>query len=194
MLGFVTRLARFMALLGGVVLTALIVLTCVSVLGRGLNTLGHSDFLSAAAPSFGKALIAAGVGPVDGDFEIVEAGIALAIFAFLPICQLKSAHASVDVFTDLLPGRVNGWLIAFWEIVLTLVILLIAWRLFEGFLSKYGNGETTLLLQFPIWWAYGASVVAALAASITALWCAFGRVAALITGDRYLPPPGEADH
>jgi hypothetical protein len=29
---------------GGLVLTALVLLVCVSVIGRGGNTLGHSDF------------------------------------------------------------------------------------------------------------------------------------------------------
>ncbi len=43
-------LARTMALIGGIVLLALVILTCISVLGRGANTLGHSDFLNSLAP------------------------------------------------------------------------------------------------------------------------------------------------
>ena len=38
-------------------------------------------------------------------------------------------------------------LIVFWEVILTLVVLLIAWRLFEGLQSKFRNGETTFLLH-----------------------------------------------
>ena len=73
MLIFMDRLARLMAITGGLVLTVLVGLTCVSVLGRGLNTLGHSGVLGEA---LGAALINSGVGPVAGDFELVEAGVA----------------------------------------------------------------------------------------------------------------------
>ncbi|WP_323798338.1 TRAP transporter small permease [Nisaea sp.] len=178
----VTRLARFMALLGGAVLLALIALTCVSVLGRGLNTFGHSALLGDLAPGLADALLTSGVGAVTGDFEVVEAGIAFAVFAFLPICQLKAGHATVDIFTDQLPAKVNRFLVAFWEVVLTLIVLLIAWRLFEGLQSKYSYGETTFLLQFPVWWAYGASFVAAIIAGLIALYAAGTRVAGLLTG------------
>ncbi|MCR9108816.1 MAG: TRAP transporter small permease [Rhodobacteraceae bacterium] len=186
----IERLARGMAILGGVVMVALVLLTCVSVLGRGLNSMGHSDWLIALSEGFADALIASGVGPVTGDFELVEAGIAFSIFAFLPICQLYAGHATVDVFTSRLSGRANSWLIAFWDVVLTVVIWLITWRLFAGLLDKLGNGETSFLLQFPVWWAYAASFVAALTASVTALYCSVGRVTYAATGRSILPASG----
>ncbi len=188
----IERLARGMAVLGGLVLTALVLLTCLSVLGRGLNSMGHSDWLTALSAAAAGGLIATGVGPVTGDFELVEAGIAFAIFAFLPICQLYAGHATVDIFTSRLPDRVNAWFVAFWDVVLTLVILLVTWRLAAGMIDKIGNGETTFLLQFPIWWAYAASFVAALVASVTALYCSFGRVVFAATG-RSILPATEAD-
>lgn len=194
MLPIVTTLARSMALLGGVVLIGLILLTCISVLGRGLNTFGHGDFLTGLAPEAAKALIATGVGPVNGDFEVVEAGIAFAIFAFLPICQLYSGHATVDIFTARLPRRLNRAIMAVWEIVLALAIVLIAWRLYAGFLGKTTNGETTFLLQFPVWWAYGASFVASVGAALVAVYCASARVAEAVTGERRLPLAAGADH
>jgi len=194
MLKLMEKLARLMAIIGGVVLSALVILTCVSVLGRGLNTLGHSDFLTGVSQGLADALIATGVGPVTGDFEVVEAGIAFAIFAFLPICQLYSAHATVDIFTSGLPKTANRGLMAFWEVVLTLVIWLITWRLFVGMQSKMSYGETTFLLQFPVWWAYAASFVAAVTASVVALYCAIARVAELVTGRGYMPYSGGAGH
>lgn len=191
MLKFMDRLARTVAIVGGLVLSAIVILTCVSVLGRGLNTLGHSDLLP---EGLGAALIAAGVGPVTGDFELVEAGIAFAIFSFLPICQLYSGHATVDIFTQALPRRTNHWLMAFWEVVLTLVIWLITWRLFAGLLNKLNYGETTFLLQFPVWWAYLVSFAAALVASIVAAYCAFARVSEALTGRRLMPYAEGAGH
>jgi TRAP-type C4-dicarboxylate transport system permease small subunit len=186
----IERLARGMAILGGVVLVALVLLTCVSVLGRGLNSMGHSGWLTALSQGFADGLIASGVGPVTGDFELVEAGIAFSIFAFLPICQLYAGHATVDVFTSRLSGKANAWLIAFWDVVLTLVIWLITWRLCAGLLDKLGNSETSFLLQFPVWWAYAASFVAALVASVTALYCSVGRVTYAATGRSILPASG----
>ena len=185
MLTLVTRTARLMALLGGLVLTALVAITCASILGRGLDQLGHWETLAAAAPALAAWLT--GFGPVRGDYELVEAGIAFAVFAFLPICQLMAAHATVDVFSGLMPARVNRFLTAFWEIVLALVVIVIGWRLYAGFLEKLDNGQTSFLLQFPIWWAYGASLVAAIVAGLVGLYCAAARVAEGLTGRSHLP-------
>lgn len=190
MLKYVSQLARVMAVLGGLVLSALVVLTFISVFGRALNTLGHAGSLGA----LGEWLISTGVGPITGDFELLEAGVAFAIFAFLPITQLYGAHATVDIFTSALPGRANKALMAFWEIVLTVVILLIAARLYVGMLDKMQYNETTFLLQFPIWWAYAASFVASLAACVVALYCALARIAELATGRAYLPHSEGASH
>ena len=188
------RLARFMAVLGGLVLTLLVILTCLSVLGRGLNTFGHSDFLTSLSEGAAQALIATGVAPITGDFELVEAGIAFAIFAFLPYAQLHHAHATVDIFASAFPHWFNRFLIVFWEIALSSVILLITWRLFAGMQGKISNGETTFLLQFPVWWAYAASFAAALTASIVAVYCAIARVLDLVTGRSHLPNSEGAHH
>ncbi len=190
----VERTARIMAITGGVVLTLLVLLTCVSVLGRGLNTLGHSDILTSLSQGAANALIATGVGPLTGDFELVEAGVAFAIFSFLPICQLYSSHATVDVFTNALSPKINKAIVTFWELVLTAIMLLITWRLFVGVQSKMAYGETTFLLQFPVWWAYGLSFVAAVVASLVSVYCAVARVIELFTGRHILPYAGEAVH
>lgn len=190
MLKYVTILARGMALLGGLILTALVLLVCVSVLGRGGNTFAHWDVIETAAPGLSSALLGTGIGPVPGDFEIVEAAIAFSIFAFLPLCQLRAAHATVDVFTSFLNRRTNAYLQAFWEVVLTLAILLITWRLGAGLFDKIANGETTLFLGFPKWWAYAASFLAAVCASIVALYCAYARVREALTGQTIIPREG----
>lgn len=193
LLTFMERLARFMAILGGLVLTLLIGLTCVSVLGRGLNTLGHSDFLTAISQAAADALIATGVGPVSGDFELVEAGISFTIFAFLPICQLHRGHATVDIFASVFPRWLNRFLEAFWEVVLCALILLITWRLYVGMEDKMRYGETTFLIQFPVWWAYALSLSAAVIASIVSIYCAAARVNEFLSG-KTLTPEAEGGH
>ncbi|MCL3880781.1 TRAP transporter small permease [Marivita sp. GX14005] len=178
-----------MALIGGAVLLALIALTSVSVLGRGLDTLAYSGRLP---QSLADGLIALGAGPITGDFELVEAGIAFAIFAFLPICQLQGGHATVDIFTSRLGAQAQAWLAALWEGLLSAAICLITWRLGAGMLDKLGNGETTFLLQFPVWWAYAASLAAAAVASVVAIWCVLARLAQAGAGQGNAPG-GEAE-
>lgn len=190
----IERIARLSALVGGLVLTFLIVLVCVSVLGRGLNTFGHADFLSSLSEGAANWLIGTGVGPVNGDFELVEAGIAFAIFAFFPICQFHGAHATVDIFTSAMPSRIRRALVALWEVLLALVIILIAWRLFAGMEDKRNYGETTLLLQFPVWWAYAASVCAAAVASVVAVYCALARIGEAVTDRAIFEISEGADH
>lgn len=194
MLLFIHKLVRVMAILGGLVLSVLVVLVCISVSGRGGNTFAHWDKLQEVAPALSTALIQSGIGPLSGDFELVEAGVAFAIFSFLPLCQLYSGHATVDIFTSQLPKRYNSWLIAFWETCLSLVILLITWRLLAGMLDKYGNGETTFILTFPIWWAYAASFAAASLASLVSVYCAVARIAEATTGRQLLPTGDGAIH
>lgn len=175
-------LARFMAYLGGTVLSLLILLTCISIAGRLLNGFFHGDFMQGVAPGFADWMIGIGVGPVNGDFELVEAGVAFAIFAFLPLCQITAGHASVDILANNFPRRTNRVLRMVTETVFAAVLILISWRLGAGMISKYGNGETSFLLQFPVWWAYAASFVASVVAALVGVYMALVRIYEFMTG------------
>lgn len=177
-----TRLARLLASLGGLTLTVLILLVCVSVLGRSLNGGLHSELIQGLMPGFADTLLALGVGPIQGDFEIVEAGMAFAIFAFLPICQLHGAHATVDVFTSRLPGAATRVMRAVTDVIFALVLILLAWQLILGGLSKFRSGQTTFLLEFPVWWSYAACGIAMCVAALTGVYVAALRVREVLTG------------
>lgn len=181
------RLARGTAVIGGFVLIALIVLTTVSIVGRSLSDILHSDTASGLLGEGAQWLLDLGVGEVSGSYELLEAGVAFAIFSFFPICQLYTSHATVDVFTSLLPPVVTRVLMAFWEVVLTAVLILISVQLFGGVQRYYGNGETTLFLQFPVWWAYTASFAASVVTCIVAVYCAVMRLKECLTGRSTLP-------
>lgn len=189
-----TTLSRWMAVTGGFVLIALIALVCLSVLGRGINTFLYGDMMQGSAKGLADALLATGVGPILGDFEVVEAGIAFAIFAFLPLCQITQSHATVDVFTAMMSERVNRMLALFSDMLFFGVLALIAWRLGDGMMSKFGNGETTFLIQFPVWWGYAACMVPAVLAVIVAGYMAVTRVREVATGTPILPLAAGADH
>lgn len=180
-------LARFTAILGGLVLLALVILTTLSIIGRSINKLLHDGAVQGTLGDFAQTLLASGVGEIQGSYELLEAGVALAIFSFFPICQIYGGHATVDVFTSFLPGRANRSVTAFWEVVLTAVLILLSWRLYEGMLRYIGNGETTLFLQFPIWWSYAASFAASVVTCIVAIYCAAMRVAEAVMNRSILP-------
>lgn len=175
-------LARIMAVLGGVVLTLVIFVTCFSVAGRMLNGFLHGGFAESVFPELADRLIAAGVGPLLGDFEIVEAGVAFAIFAFLPLCQITGGHASVDIFTSKMPRVVNRVIQLIVDWVFAAVLILIAWQLYQGLLEKLRYNETTFMLQFPVWWAYAASLFAATVAALVGVYVALARVSEMVTG------------
>ena len=136
---------------------------------------------------FSNWALAVGIGAINGDFELVEAGIAFAIFAFLPLCQLSGSHATVDVFTSKFSRRTNQALQMISECLFALVLGLIAWRLFAGMEAKQRYGETTFLLQFPIWWAYAASFSGAVIAAFISFYMAIIRILEVFSGQQMLP-------
>jgi len=176
------RIARIMAILGALVLSFLIVMTCVSVLGRELNALLNSSFAQTYAPQLSKALLDAGVKPVLGDFELLENMMPFAIFAFLPLAQVSSSHATVDIFTARLPESLLVWMRAVTEIVFAVVLIVFAYKLFEGMQAKMRYGETTYLIQFPVWWAYAAAVCAAVVSALVGVAMAGLLLTEAVTG------------
>jgi TRAP-type C4-dicarboxylate transport system permease small subunit len=100
---------------------------------------------------------------VPGDFEIVQTGLAVAIFAFLPLCQLHNANIIVDTFTMRLPVRVQAALDGLWALLYAAVALLIAWQTALGAMGTIASGTTSMVLGLPIGWAM-------VLASIFAFW------------------------
>lgn len=191
---FISTLARGMALLGGTVLAALVIMTCLSILGRQANTLMHMDLVQSLAPGFAEWALGIGLGPIFGDYEITEMGMAFALFCFLPLCQLTVGHARVDVFTSFLSARSNRILRFLTEIALAAALLLIAWRLQVATQARMGSGQTSYLLEWPVWWAYAASSVAAWVGVVVAVYMVWVRLLELTHGQDIIGDGGEAEH
>ncbi|MCA4918440.1 MAG: TRAP transporter small permease [Roseomonas sp.] len=121
------RLARMLAQLGGALAMGLAVLVTTSV-----------------------TLRAFGLGGVRGDFEFVQMGVALMVFAFMPWCQARRGNVMVDSFTSRLPPRMQAVLDALWEVVFAGMMALIAWRLGAGALEAAKSATTTMVLLLPI--------------------------------------------
>lgn len=191
---FMMTLARALAILGGLVLSALVVMTCLSIVGREINALMAGDWMQGAAPGLANWILGLGIAQVKGDAELVEMGMAFTIFCFLPLCQITASHAAVDIFTAQLSGRVNRVLRMLAEVGFAAVLILIAWKLGKGTMAKFSNGETTWLLQIPFWWSYALSLVAAIVAAVVAVYMAVMRIAEVATGQILVAQGGEADH
>jgi|TARA_B110000879_G_scaffold176812_1_gene230995 TRAP-type C4-dicarboxylate transport system permease small subunit len=194
MYSIIYKLSRAMAYLGGVMLTFLIVLTTASIVGRSLNGVLHADAVVSLMPDLARWLIDVGIGPINGDFELIEAGVAFSIFAFLPLCQLTGGHASVDIFTSRLSSRANRILQMLIDILFAAVLVLIAIQLFAGMQSKLRSGQTSLLLEFPVWWGYALCMFGAATGAVVSVYIAVLCIASAATGQEYLPAMDGADH
>lgn len=187
-------ISRIMAIAGGIVLSVLILIVCLSILGRTANTILHTGLAEALIPGLAERLIEAGIGAIRGDFELVEAGMAFSIFAFLPLTQVTAGHATVDIFTSWMPRGLLRLLQALIDILFAVVLVVIAVQLYSGMMSKVGSGQTTLLLEFPVWWSYAASVLGAAVAAIVAVYMALARIMEAATGRAIITGELGAEH
>lgn len=145
-------LAGYVALAGGAVLIVITTTTVLSILGR--------------------LLIPLGLKPIQGDVEIVQAGMLFAILCFLPWCHLTRGHAIVAILTDRFPTRFNAFLEFLMDVLMLAVAAFIIWRFQAGLFDKLGNHETSFILRYPIWWSYAAGLIGLGTFLIVALYCA----------------------
>lgn len=142
----ISILARLCAVLAGVILTAITLVTCVSLIGR--NTIGVT---------------------LVGDYELTAAAAGAAVALFLPWCQLKRENIIVDFFTARLSPGANDKLDRFGALLLAAVILLLAWRTGVGGISAFRSNSTTMMLGFPEWIIYAAMVPPMVLTAVIAL-------------------------
>ena len=139
------RVTQGFALGGGLILLALVAMSLVSVIGRKLFAT-----------------------PVRGDIELMEIGAAIAIAAFLPLCELRGQHIKVDAFTLKLPARAQAWLDAAAHFLCLLAALVLAWRTGLQVLESREYGEVSTLLSVPLWIPLLAIVPSLLLLAVTA--------------------------
>lgn len=147
------RLAGFLAVIGGVLVTIAATLVTISVLGRWLFN-----------------------SPVPADYEIVEICMGVAVFAFLAYTQARSGHIAVDTFTLKVPARVNTVIDGVWDLLLAGFLGFFAWGLFTGGMSARTYGETLIQLPWPIWPVYVVCSILAAFACLIAFAVAFLKI------------------
>lgn len=120
------KLAKLCAILAGVLMTLITLLSCASIIGREVA---------------GKT--------VPGDFELVGLATGAAVAFFMPLCQLQRGNIIVDFFTAKVPERINGVLDRLGALLLGLCFALLTWRCALGGLNSLQTNSSTMLLGFP---------------------------------------------
>jgi|GEM_PF-51622 len=147
--GLLLAASEAFAMAGGIIAIALVVMSIVSIVGRKLFAV-----------------------VVPGDLELMQMGMAVAIAAFLPYCQMNDGHVRVDLFTNKLSVRTRALLESFAAFLLAFSAALIAWRTYVGAVSSYESGETSLMLGWPIWYSVAAIVPSFVLLVLTGLYVA----------------------
>jgi TRAP-type C4-dicarboxylate transport system permease small subunit len=125
------RLCRLFAGGGGLILAGMAAMTTLSVGGRYLAGL-----------------------PIPGDFEMVEIGCAMAVFAFLPYCQMQRGNVVVDFVLAAAPRRLNALLDTAGAALYTAIAGLLLWRMTLGGIDVRSSGEATMIIGIPRWWGF----------------------------------------
>jgi TRAP-type C4-dicarboxylate transport system permease small subunit len=131
----IETLAAFCAILAGVVLTLITLITVMAVLGR--EVLGKT---------------------VAGDFELVGVAAGAAIALFLPWCQVKRGNIVVDFFTTGASAKAINTMDRFGSLLMALMAGVFAWRSTLGGLNVYDTHSGTMMLNFPEWIIYALMV------------------------------------
>lgn len=124
-------LAKACAVLAGVLLTGITLMTCVSLIGR--NTTGWT---------------------IVGDFELSGSAAGAAIALFMPWCQVRRANIIVDFFTAKASETTNRRLDRLGAFVLAVCMGLLAWRSGIGGVNAWNSGAGSMMLGFPEWIVY----------------------------------------
>lgn len=140
-------LAKACAILAGILLTAITLMVCASLIGR--NTTGWT---------------------IVGDFELAGFAAGAAIALFLPWCQATRGNIIVDFFTARASRRTTAALDRLGALLLAAVMALLTWRTSLGGLNAWDTQSGSMMLGFPEWVVYAFSVPPLALTALIALW------------------------
>jgi TRAP-type C4-dicarboxylate transport system permease small subunit len=108
--------------------------------------------------------------PIQGDFELVQVGLAICVTLLLPWCELQGGNITVDFFTARMRKSWRRQLDAAGCALFALIIALVAWRTEAGAVSLKAAGETTMLLGVPLWIGYALMTPGLVLTAVAALY------------------------
>lgn len=149
------RLSTLVAILGGLSLLFVIAVIVYAIVAREVAGLGL-EFVPV----------------LTGDFELVELGAAVAIFAFLPYCQMVRGNVAVDFFTQRASDRTKAVLDLLGNAIFAAIAVTLLLQTHQGLLDKMRYMESTMVLRIPVWWGYVPAVAfLALLVAVTFYTC-----------------------
>ena len=150
------RIAVWWALLGGVLLFAIVFVTVTNVGGFALDRV---------ARLFGGTVYG-----LPGYEDFVRLAISAAALMLLPYCQLVRGHVAVDLFADMAPRRVQKVLDTFSLAAMGVLALFLAYWMTIGMVETRHDGALSRVLSWPEWPFYLPGIVSLL------LWAAVAAV------------------
>lgn len=153
--------ASIMAFCGGAILLLLVFVNVISIISRII---------------FGESLV--------GDFELIEIACAVAIFMFLPLCQLKNGNIVVEAFTLRLSNSKKIILDLIGDLIFAIVALFFSIRMVFGLQDMVKYREETMLLEIPVWIPFVPAVFSFLFLSFICLYMALAKGAELLSNGK----------
>ena len=153
--------ANTLAFCGGAILLLMVFVNVISVTGRII---------------FGEPLV--------GDFELIEIACAVAIFLFLPLCQLKNGNIVVEAFTLRLSYGKKIILDLIGDLIFAIVALFFSVRMVYGLQDMVKYREETMLLEIPVWIPFVPAVFSFLFLSFICFYMALAKGLVLLTNGK----------
>ena len=146
------QLAKFFAIVAGMLLTLITLSTCLNIIGR--ETIGRT---------------------ASGDFELVGIAAGAAIALFMPWCQFTKNNIIVDFFTAKCSDATKATLDRFGTLLMAFIFAVLTWRTTLGGLNSWTTKTTTMMMGFPEWIVYSFMVPAFALTCLIALAQTFGK-------------------
>ena len=108
--------------------------------------------------------------PIPGDFELIAIGTGVAVFCFLPLCQLMGENVIVDFFMAKAPLRVKSSLDTAGSLMYGFIIVIVSWRTTVGGFEVFENQDTTVILAWPTWTTFPIAVFCLVILTIVCLY------------------------
>jgi TRAP-type C4-dicarboxylate transport system permease small subunit len=144
--GAACSLIRYWALLGGAIILVLVLITAASALSN--------LFFSA---------------PFAGEYELAKHFVGIAIFTFLPYCQITGANVTVDLFAGDMGPRAKAAMSLVASLLAVLFALVLLRQMALGFGDYLRFPEETAALHLPLWTAFPPILLSLLLLLIAAL-------------------------
>lgn len=145
-----SRLARFVikswALLGGLVLLALVLFTVASAISNLF---------------FNK--------PFPAEYDLAKHGVAIAAFAFLPYCQITYGNVTVDIFTERASARAKAAMVVLASAIAAAFAALLFRQMWLGMFDFIEYREVMISIRLPLWTAFPPALVSLVLLFVAAL-------------------------